>query len=78
MHTLLLIQEFLSTESTICFIDVYQPQKEEGIHLKEKSLFPGKNGIIAEGPKTLQWPARRQIPEGYLITNSTRTSGCGF
>uniref|UniRef100_A0A8C2Y7H1 Sterile alpha motif domain containing 12 n=1 Tax=Coturnix japonica TaxID=93934 RepID=A0A8C2Y7H1_COTJA len=41
-------------------------------------LTQGKNGIIAEDPKTLQWPARLQIPEGYLITNSTRTSGCGF
>jgi len=78
LHTLLLNQEFLSKKSKICFIDVYQPQKEEGIHLEEKILFLGRNEITAEGLKILQWSARRRIPERYLITNSTGMSGAGF
>lgn len=51
------------------FIDVYQTQKEEGIHLEEKISFQGKNEITAESLKILWWSARQQIPKRYLITN---------
>lgn len=54
------------------------PQKKEGIHLEEKILFPGKNEITTEALKISYWSARRQIPERYLITNSTGMSGTGF
>lgn len=57
---------------------VSAPKRRGNPFRGENSVSRKKNEITAEGPKILQWSARRQIPVRYLITNSTGMSGTGF